>query len=485
MVSVTFPLKHITRYPIQISNQVCLIGRTLVKTILLKADSKKYKTYILKSSLKELLSELSLLCGFDKKKSDLLIDTFLGLHNFVLDSYINEPDVKEFKQLMRDSITLINILAFKYNIFKDFDNHMAMMRDIENLCKTSPVKDIFSSEYKKFIESELMKKKMSIKYPLKIYLDQKDWILLAKAWKEKDGNPILKRLLQKLIIHAYNDKIIIPLSINHMIETSNRGDKKSRDDLIELMITLSKGYTIIPYVTVIPYEIKNAIYQNLGISEKTIEVKKMVFSRGIGNILGATPTIQNKEGSGDEYDKKALERIMYTPEVLRFGFGTHNKKAFQERIKADNALIQNIETNRERFEKQYKDKDLRRRARFATHFVEQINPILCRIIIDEKLPKEEGAKIIGKNPDECTAFMEQMPTSFCSFALTRRRDEQISAPAHEHDLYDIASLSIAIPYCDIVVCEKRFGGFARDEKLDTKYNTLILKNLEELDEYLW
>lgn len=485
MIEKLLAIQSYNNFQIYSSKLIHLSLDILLKSILLKRSLSEYESKIKRYNVEDLASEVSRILSYSGEKGKVFRKSITKLNDVAEESLTKIPNEADFNSLIRDNLFLIAILGFQESLISNYDCFVRLIKKIESLSNPTTLDDLFSAEWNTFIKSDAISKKLSINYPLDIYLDQKDWILLARIWKNKEYNSKIKKLLHKLILLAYNDKIRVPLSINHMFETANREDDDSRNELIDLMILLSKGFTIIPYVATIPHEIKNAIYKRLGIHDKIFPVKNVVFSRGIGNITGATPTLQSKTEVKNEFDMKALEAIMYTPEVLRFGFSIKNSKARLDRLNADRAIISKIEQNREMFERQFKDNDLRKRARLATHFSNEIVPILSKIIIDEKIPKEDGAKIIGKTPDEASAFLEEMPTSFCSFILTRRRDEQTSSSAHEHDLYDIASLSVAIPYCDIVVCEKRFGSFAKNEKLDKKYNTLILNNLNELEDYLW
>ena len=50
----------------------------------------------------------------------------------------------------------------------------------------------------------------------------------------------------------------------------------------------------------------------------------------------------------------------------------------------------------------------------------------------------------------------------------------------KNDFSDILFLSVAIPYCDIVIAEKTWTNIAINKKLDKKFNTKISKNLEIL-----
>ena len=45
-------------------------------------------------------------------------------------------------------------------------------------------------------------------------------------------------------------------------------------------------------------------------------------------------------------------------------------------------------------------------------------------------------------------------------------------------------LSVAIPYCDVVVCDKKMSDVVRRSGLDKRYGTTVFANLEKAVEYL-
>ena len=67
-----------------------------------------------------------------------------------------------------------------------------------------------------------------------------------------------------------------------------------------------------------------------------------------------------------------------------------------------------------------------------------------------------------------------------SFVNNNNNNREISP----NDLIDIDSLSVAIPYSDVVVCEKYMANIALQKKLNEKYNTVITTSLDELTEIL-
>ncbi|GAF95554.1 unnamed protein product, partial [marine sediment metagenome] len=79
-------------------------------------------------------------------------------------------------------------------------------------------------------------------------------------------------------------------------------------------------------------------------------------------------------------------------------------------------------------------------------------------------------------------IFKQLPATYSYHCLTDRRDRDLQRKINAHDLNDIMSLSVAIPYCDVVCGEKMFISLAKNTKLDKLYNTKLLSKLHQLNQ---
>jgi hypothetical protein len=77
-------------------------------------------------------------------------------------------------------------------------------------------------------------------------------------------------------------------------------------------------------------------------------------------------------------------------------------------------------------------------------------------------------------------FFQSMPTSYCNAQLTLYRDMQSHRKIQANDLHDIMSLSIAIPYSNVVVTERLWQAAVIQTKLDKLYGTLVLRSVKAL-----
>jgi hypothetical protein len=87
---------------------------------------------------------------------------------------------------------------------------------------------------------------------------------------------------------------------------------------------------------------------------------------------------------------------------------------------------------------------------------------------------------LGSNPEAAMAFVRSMPSTEVSVqiktAWLRHRDRRWTP----NDIYDIDALSLAVPYCDIVVTEKACHHLLNAAGLGERLRTAILRRLDEL-----
>lgn len=81
-------------------------------------------------------------------------------------------------------------------------------------------------------------------------------------------------------------------------------------------------------------------------------------------------------------------------------------------------------------------------------------------------------------------FTEVMPSTYVAIALktTRHRDATLRWTAN--DINDIDALSLAVPYCDVVVTEKFAHHVLAVSRVAERTNTIVLRRLPDLLEHL-
>jgi hypothetical protein len=310
-----------------------------------------------------------------------------------------------------------------------------------------------------------------------VYLDQKDWIFLAKGYYDKSLKPNTE--VCSLVLKASEEGVIFPLSIIHFQETLQHLNKERRERLASFMVRVSKGYSISPCTVIMKMEIRQAIFRKVGLP--VVDLRNTAIRHGISGMLGAKGELITKPDFPPELKKELLD-YMDSPSALLKLMTIPEISDYVRQIKeGDSEIIKKMEENRQQNAK-IKDKNLRYAACIASFWLETIIPEMAKICYSLNLPPSILPK--GSTQKEITELFQSMPTAYCLFTLSQDRDQNMRRPIKETDLYDIWALSVAIPYCEIVLADSMFYSISRQAKLDEIYNTVILDSSEELKKYL-
>jgi hypothetical protein len=154
---------------------------------------------------------------------------------------------------------------------------------------------------------------------------------------------------------------------------------------------------------------------------------------------------------------------------------SHDQKTRQ---RYDEAVAQ-MEDNRKKLLK-IANKNDRRKFVYADFMIDVVGPTVAKTLAKLAVPKDSVFfKDWGKR--EFDNFINRIPTASTLFNLVIKRDQQLSRPIQTNDIPDVWALSLAIPYCDIVVTEKLWTSIAMKEtNLGTQCDTIVIKNVAEL-----
>ena len=314
-----------------------------------------------------------------------------------------------------------------------------------------------------------------------VYLDQKCWIDIAKLYY---GQPTKeeKKLIERIFQSSEKGQLISPLSISHLEETMKIANSRRKSQLAFLMAKLSQGYALQPYVDrVIDAEIENIVLRKVELP--TQNIRNFVLKKGVSHLVGAKPELVFKKGSPTSEDKQKMEKLasdlLEDPQTIEILLKQSLPKSIGQGLEKP---IEEMEKNRQELRK-IKDNNKRKNAFFAINICNFLVPKLAKISIEYNLPKHF---FIRKKPtrSEVYRFLDSIPTALCFFTLIFQRDQQFQRPIPKNDFHDIWFLTLAIPYCDIVVTEKMWTTIARQTKLDAKCNTIVLSSISELWKYV-
>jgi hypothetical protein len=313
-----------------------------------------------------------------------------------------------------------------------------------------------------------------------IHLDTKDWIQLAQGYYGL--TPELLRIAQNAVEKSESGRAIFPLSITHFDETVRNLNPSRRRRLASYMILTSKGWGILPAPTIIEPEIRNACRRVLGLPLH--DLRSLAIGKGLGQIVGAEPTLVYKKDAEKVLPdnlKKRFQEILEDPKgtTLLFLMEHGATRAYlNEQQRNSLNLVKRLEQIR-LSDSGIKDNDLRRRVALAKYLTDT-DPKMLEYLLSVNVDAKKFTQTVLKDRKTITRFFQFMPTSYCLFQLTQYRDMLKQRKIQPNDLNDIMSLSIAIPYSDIVVTERMWQTAIAQTKLDKLYQTTVLKSVREL-----
>jgi len=311
-----------------------------------------------------------------------------------------------------------------------------------------------------------------------IYLDQNRWIELLKGWNEKNSE--IYFFVEELRKKVDKNELIFPLSLIHIQETLKQGNRERGKELLDFMVYLSQGNYICPFSrSIVSLEIKNMFYEKLG--KPKIDIKKYIFGKRFDKIVsfwGGKLISKNGKEITPNMETKIEKELMFLDNFYKIFV---NEKHFNSARKLG---LENIkwaklfESVRIKERTEFKDNDFQSRVVLARHLIRELGPKIALWGCVMKLPINFLEPKIRSQKEVINLF-KKIPSEYTYFSLTDRRDRDLSKKIEPNDLYDIMALSVAIPYCDIVWTEKRFGAMARDLKLNKICRTYLPKNLRE------
>lgn len=315
--------------------------------------------------------------------------------------------------------------------------------------------------------------------PRVIYLDQWVWIRLARA---HHGEEPLWAQAHDAVVDAVRDGTArFPLSLSHLQETASRSDALSREKLVNFMASIWNADAILPWTKALQPEADNVVRGMLG--ESQTDLGPRVIGKGIGYLLGSYPTLVPKAPGAPPLPPEVhakVNEVLTSPNLLLFWNLPEVADAIRESRKKDAEMIARVQATVDE-DYSHPDKAYRERiveGRFMVrHFGEYLVNAMHRLA-----PDPTGMmRARFSTREDLIAILEGMPTLHTFYVLTHARNK--SRRLKPNDIWDLA-LSIAIPYCDVVVTERAWCNIAQKARLGDKYNTALIHTSSGLQDTL-
>lgn len=324
-----------------------------------------------------------------------------------------------------------------------------------------------------------------------MYLDQNKWIDLARAATgHRDGARFVDALGSARAAAA-SGTASFPLDIYRYLETGKRRDDRSRIEVADLMLELSKQHTMARPHALLPAEVDQALNRRFGRTEQPRQVH--VFGAGLRHITADVVTWPSFDpnrlpDSITEITPGAIVQIkqiyngLGERELLRTGPETVRKAGFdpsdvllaQQFVDYENSIAAAIRGQRLSgglLELAVRASDLGGIRTAVTEGLERIGMTWEDFI--DRMP-----------PSELVRFIDDLPTRYVTNVMRSSKLRQTQQKWEPNDFNDIAALPVAAVYCDVVVTERQWVHRLRQGRVEQRYNTTLLSDTAALVDLL-
>jgi hypothetical protein len=328
-----------------------------------------------------------------------------------------------------------------------------------------------------------------------VYLDLNHWISLAQASVgHSKGSPFV-RTLETCRAARSAGVVVFVLSSIHYGEMLKIRDPAQRREIADVMEELTDFATLVSRVVVMEIELTAMLDQFARIPSLLPVIP--LIGRGVRHSVGLQSGLKIRGPLGDETDRvrertgakvfdDAVAKMNLNLErsVLRGATGNNeveNLRALGWNAEAVKQVAEKRAAEESELTLRLDAESRWRRGRLrdvvsAREFVIEFQNILPRALA------ERGLVLSDVIPDQQSArmFARAMPSTEVSIELKtawhRNRDKQWTA----NDIYDIDAMSLAVPYCDVVVTERACHHVLNVARLGERMHTALLRNLVDL-----
>jgi hypothetical protein len=330
-----------------------------------------------------------------------------------------------------------------------------------------------------------------------VYLDLNHWYALGDALLGQPQRPEDVDVLQELTGLVDRGQIMCPLSAVHYMELAENPRDEQRAQAAAVMALLSRFNTITAMTKIVDEELALALNKRYGRPGFPVKVKKF----GVGATFALTGERKAlKLTGGDEESRRELEAKLGMPvaeleakvnmiseyELLKQPPRAYAedipdydpyaaRRIADEELESFNVMVNTLRTN----------PDIATRpldAICARQFYFEFRNNLARALMSAGYGPD-SSPFRGKQ--EMTEFLMSLPSRRVTVMMQYSYLKDVHRNWTINDLRDIAALSAAIPYCDVVVTDKKAWDAATNRAhLDKEFGAAVFRRLSDLEAYL-
>ncbi|MET9910354.1 hypothetical protein ABZZ74_26720 [Streptomyces sp. NPDC006476] len=333
-----------------------------------------------------------------------------------------------------------------------------------------------------------------------VYLDLNHWISLAKAATGHRTGEIYRPALTAVQEAASSGKYLFPLSLTHYMEMAGIQDPRQRGDIADVMEDLSGFTTLLTNSHIARLEVEAALDRIFSVDSPHIADLNLL-GHGIGHTMGMRGGLYIRSATGDvteearaawpdgpeSFDamladaRQHLERSMLrgpadaeVPELTANGWDpTVAKRSAEKRAESERQLAERLDNDPQYWNRL---RDVVQGRYISLEIIDTLNKAL--------IDRDKRIEDVVTDKDSIRAFADCMPSADVHTTLVEAAHRNREKSWEPNDVFDIDALSVAVPYCDIVVTERYASHVVNAAHLPQGMQTEVFPRLKDLMEWL-
>ncbi len=336
--------------------------------------------------------------------------------------------------------------------------------------------------------------------PVLVYLDLNHWIGLAQAAVGHASGAPHQQVLAQCRAARTSGLALFPLSSTHYLEMVNIRDPRQRQDVARVMEEMSGFAALPPRSLIFRYELDAMLTLRLGPS-RTPLLPLPLLRRGWAGAFGKRGGFRIRTPGGDVVTESARQRIgpdefdaILAAAELRLErsvlAGPTDDEVERLRPYGWNPEpVRQVADNRAAQERELVailDAEPRwRRGRLRDVVMgREVMIELLDALIEALEARGCDTSSVFTDREAARGIITAMPSSDVAVTLKTAAHRNPQKGWLRNDIHDIDALSVAVPYCDIVVTEKHAHHVLQTARVPSRMNTVLLRRLGDLARHL-
>jgi hypothetical protein len=333
------------------------------------------------------------------------------------------------------------------------------------------------------------------------YLDLNHWIYLAKAATGHPDGTKHEPALAALRKAKASGKFLFVLSGTHYMEMEGIKNPRQRRDITDVMEELTGFRTLASRAVLIKLEIEAALDELVQPREEPLYPSLTLLGNGVFHAFGMRGGLRVRNEDGEDVTEKArldwpdgpeafdrwqadaellLERSILrgptdeeAPELRGHGWRPEMaRRTAEERAAAEQEQSKLFATFEEGRWQRGKTRDV-----VAGRY---LGIELAEMTAEGLAARGRALGEAFSDPALARRLTDSMPSADIAITLTTARHRNPQTRWVSNDIFDIDAMSVAVPYCDIVVTERHACHALKAAHVERQANTQLFDSLDAL-----